>query len=537
MGVLSGCNDFGDVNVDPEHPNASNMDYKYLFTGVQAQISGSDWDIWRTGLIYSSNMMQQTTSVGSSYGVFYLYSEGYASSFWDNYYSGGRAAIRNVIDVINHWKGDVSHQYEYQYARVMRAYLFQRMTDMYGDVPYSEAGAAYLQGIGKPKYDKQQDIYTDLLKELDEVNTALKALPISTTSLDMDVIYKGDSEKWRKFANSLMLRVAVRLSKIDSETASKYAQKALNNDLFASANEEAILPRTNALVSNDTANPFGKILSQEDSQKFYLSEYFVKNLKEKGDPRLYLLGTKITTPETRWSDGGGYDYGSSDNLDSIIGMPIGYRSSGDFSILKWDSMPQKYKDNEKLDWRPYFALVNRTTFARPDGPSMLVTYAQNCFLLADAAANNLIPGGTSTAKTYFQKGIEAAMTQYNYYTAASLIYSKYLSSESVAAYVKKRLIAFDTNPLKEINWEYYVLSFGDPYETFANWRRSGYPELKSVYAAPYNRPVYPGSVTTEIPRRFPYPTSETTSNQSNYEEAVFRLTGGDKMSSRVWWDK
>lgn len=533
LGLSTSCNDFGDVNVDPENPNQGNMDYRYLFTQVQAQIAGSDWDIWRNACIYSINMMQQTSSVNWSQGVFYTYNSGYSSAFWDNFYSGGRGTIRNTVDILHNWKGNPNYAYEYQYTRIMKAYIFHRMTDLYGDVPYSQAGLGYIETIGKPVYDTQKGIYDDLLNELDEVNVALSALPVSTVASDIDQLYNGDSEKWRKFANSLMLRLAMRLTKVDPTKAATYVQKAVSNGLFTSSADDAILVRKGAVVTNDSAEPFGKIISQEDSQAFYLSEYFVNNLKSNNDPRLYLLGTKVSKAETRWTDGAGYDYGSSSVLDSIRGLPIGYRGSGDFSIYKAEGFPQRFINNPDLDWRPHYALINRYTFARPDGPSILVTYAQNNLLLSEAAAKGFISG---SAQDYFTKGVQASMEQYSNYDAATSLYNKYLTPENVSSYINSRLTAFSTNPLKEINWEYYVLTFGDPYETFANWRRSGYPELSSVYAAPYNRPAYPNRATSEIPRRFVYPTAETTSNKTNYDAAVKNLDNGDTFNSRVWWD-
>lgn len=536
LGLTTSCNDFGDVNVNPENPSQENMDYQYMFTQVQAQISGSDWDVWRNGCIYAMNMMQHTSSVNWQQGVFYTWNAGYNSAYWDSFYSGGRGAIRNIIDVMKNWEGNPDFVYEYQYARVLKAYMFQRMTDMYGDVPYFDAGKA-LEKVGYPKYDTQEAIYDDLLKELDEVNTELKALPIKDTASDMDVLYNGDSEKWRKFANSLMLRVAMRLSKVDTQKAQTYAQKALANGLFTTAADQAVLVREGAIVTDDSAEPFGKIISQEDSQAFYISEFFMNQLKANKDPRIHLIATKVSKAETRWTDGAGYDYGSSADISKLIGLPIGYTLDEDFTIYDAPGFPQEFIADKKLDWRPHYALVNRYTYARPDGPSFLVSYTENYLLLADAAARGLISGGNAVAKDYFKKGIEAAMQQFSYYTAAKAVSEVYLSNQNVTDYINSRLVAFDANPLKEINWEYYVTTFGDEYETFANWRRTGYPEISSVYAAPHNRPSYPNNVTNEIPRRFTYPTGEETVNRANYQEAVSRMQGGDEMSSRVWWDK
>ena len=143
MGLATSCNDFGDVNNDPMNLNPGVVDYKMEFTQVEAQICGSDWDVWRNGCIYTANMIQHTASVDWAYGVFYTWNDQYSGAYWGGFYSGGRAAIRNIIDVMNNWEGNPAYANEYQMCRILKAYMFQNMTDLYGDVPYSEAGQGY----------------------------------------------------------------------------------------------------------------------------------------------------------------------------------------------------------------------------------------------------------------------------------------------------------------------------------------------------------------------------------------------------------
>jgi len=528
--LFTSCDDFGDVNNDPEHLNPESMDYKLMFTHVQSQIAGSDWDVWRNGCIYAANMMQHTSSVDWSYGVFYTWSEGYNAAYWDGFYSGRRGAVRNIVEILDRWKDDPNYANEYQYARVMKAFIFHRMTDLYGDIPYFEAGKA-TSGIGYPKYDTQEAIYDDLLKELDEVNTALSNPSSNNAIKTSDVIYQGDAGKWRKFANSLMLRLAMRLTKVAPDKAKTWATKALSNGLFTNADDSAILEHTDGLISKDSAEPYGKIFSNEDTQAFFISEYFINALKSTSDPRIHLIATKCDKPNIKWSAGASFDFGSSTDASKLIGLPIGYETGkGNWSIENAPGFPGGD------DWRSHYALPNRKTFSRPDAPSMLVTYTENCLLLADAAVRGFIDGGVPKAKEYFTEGTRAALEQFSFYTAAKTEYEIFLSPSNVETYVNSRLSAFDSNPLEEINWQYYITTFCDEYETFSNWRRTGYPEIKSVYEAPHNRPSYPNRVTSEIPRRFTYPISETQSNNTNYKESVSRLSNGDAMDSRIWWD-
>lgn len=540
LGLTTSCSDFGDVNDDPEHLNNGNMDYRLMFTQVQSQISGSDWDVWRNGIIYCSNMMQQTSSADWAEGVFYTWNSGFNGAYWDGFYAVTRGAIFNITQVMDQWKENPEYQNEYQFSRVMRAYMFQIMTDLYGDVPYFEAGQS-LAGLNYPKYDKQEDIYKDILKELDDVNANLKSASGKSKIGNADVIYGGDVDKWRKFGNSLMLRAAMRLVKVDGELAKSYANKAIQNGLFTSQEDNAMVAHTDAIVTNDSAEPYGKIFSNEDPQAFYISEYFIDALKETKDPRIHLIATKCENPQEKWSAGNKFDFGDSSDIDKLIGLPIGYElKEGEWNIQNAPNFPKDLKGNDEEEssdkaWRNYYALPNRLTYGRPDVPSMLVTHSQNYLLLADAAARGIIDGGEAKAEEYFKKGVEAAMNQFNLYPEAKSLVKDFLPADKVKEYIDSRLVAFKENALKEINWQYYITSFASEYEVFSNWRRTGYPDIKSVYEAPHNRPIYPNSIPS-IPRRFTYPTNESQVNSANYNEAVKNLSDGDVMTSRVWWD-
>lgn len=521
VGLTTSCNDFGDVNNDPMNLNPAVVDYKMEFTQVQAQICGSDWDIWRNGCIYTACMMQHTASVNWQQGTFYTWSNDYSGAYWNGFYSGGRAAIRNIIDVMTNWEGNPAYTNEYQMCRIMKAYMFQVMTDLYGDVPYFEAGKGYSANpIPYPKYDKQEDIYNDLLKELDEAQAALSS-PAGNTIGAADVIYGGDAAKWKKFANSLMLRVAMRLTKVAPDKAKIWVAKAVTNGMFASNADNAIVKHTSGTPNDDSGEPYGKIFGSMDTEAFFISETFINILQ--GDPRLPSIATVCTKekgPKPGWGDA---EFDLGDNSPAVQkGMPVGYDSEGgDWDISKAPGYPG-------ADWRRTYSVPNRTVYARPDSPSMLVTYAGNLLLLADAVERGFIAG---TAETYYRDGVTAAMKQFSFYEKATTP----ITDADIAAYLAANpLSGVKETALEQINTEYYIHTFCNEYEAFANWRRTAYPVLTPAR----NAASYPNNVTSgAIPRRFMYPTDEATNNPVNYNEAVKRLTGGDKMSSRVWWDK
>lgn len=520
VGLTTSCNDFGDVNNDPMNLSAAVVDYKMEFTQVQAQICGSDWDVWRNGCIYTACMMQHTASVDWQQGTFYTWDDGYSGAYWNGFYSGGRGAIRNVIDVMMHWEGNSAFANEYQICRIMKAYMFQNMTDLYGDVPYFEAGKGKLENnpVPYPKYDKQEDIYNDLLKELDEAQAALSS-PAGNAIGVADVIYGGDAAKWKKFANSLMLRVAMRLTKVAPDKATTWAAKAVANGLFTSNADNAIVRHTNGTPNDDSGEPYGKIFGSMDTQAFFISETFISMLQE--DPRLPLVATICTVnPKPGWGDTN-FDLG--DNTPARQkGLPVGYDTKGG----EWDLSTVPGYPGEK--WRTAYSLPNRTVYARPDSPSMLVTYAGTQLLLADAVERGYITGD---AATYYKEGVTAAMKQFSYYEKSNTT----IKDADITAYLADNQLSSDKETaLEQINTEYYIHTFCNEYETFANWRRTGYPVLTPAR----NAANYPNNVTGgAIPRRFMYPADEIINNPVNYSEAVKSLNGGDKMTSRVWWDK
>lgn len=522
MMTTTSCSDFGDTNIDPENLNAGNINYNLLFTGSQVQALGSDWDVWRNGLIYSSTMMQHTTSVNWDQ-VFYTYSEGYNAAYWDALYSGDRGVIRDIIDVLRNWEDKPGFENDYELARIMKAFMFHRMTDLYGDIPYFEAGRA-ADGIGYPKYDKQEDIYNDLLKELNEAQANINTSGGSQLG-SADLYFNGDLTKWKKFANSLILRIGMRLSKVDPAKAEQWVKTAVTNGIITQQSDNAILFHTDGNPNDDSAEPYGKILSKEDPDAFFLSEFFINMLKDTNDPRLALIASVVENPNIPYT-ADGFQKGDS-NPAIQKGMPIGYDKNGG----EWDISTAPGYPGE--NYRSVYSLPSRYTYSDPKAPTFIVTLAENQLLLAEAAHRGWLQGTSlsgTTAKTFYENGVKAAMEQFSFFESAGNLYSTYLTADAINNYLTAN--AFDeSRALEMINTQYYITTFCDEYETFANWRRTNFPTLTPVDKN------YPNSVTNgTIPRRFTYPTSESQSNTDNYTTAVSRMEGGDKMTSRVWWD-
>ena len=168
--VSSACDDgFDEMNVNPTKPTQVSLQNK--LTGLFLGISGERYENWRTGQIYQSTMMQHQAALpGYWSGDKYLQNNGYASSLMDRYY---RNAIRVVEDMLVQIEDEESPAEMKAIVQILRVFAFSRLTDLYGDVPYSEAGKGFIDGVLKPKYDAQSEIYLDMLDQLAEAGAAL----------------------------------------------------------------------------------------------------------------------------------------------------------------------------------------------------------------------------------------------------------------------------------------------------------------------------------------------------------------------------
>ena len=536
MALATSCGDFGDVNINPEKLNQGNVPYAMVFTNAQHQALGSDWDIWRNGMIYLSQWNQHISAGGWwwSYGI-NAYSNDYAASYWGSVLgSGDRGAIRDIQTVINLWKDDAAMNQNYQIARIVRAYIFQRVSDLHGDIPYSQAGQP--DKYSYPKYDTQQDIYTDLLKELDEAQSNLGS-GIATMG-NQDLFYNGDVTKWKKFANSLMLRTAMRLSKVDPSTAKTYAAKAFANGVITETADNCMLMHSGGTTTNDSSEPYAKIIIHEDPGVAFISDTFMNILTSTSDPRIPMImavyPTTYDTKDATSTPVENCDPAKQKGLKGCYSMG----PSSDYSIKKY--FPEEFTDevlsNTSSDkyYKKTYSQPNRLTYADPTGPTFVCTAAQTNLLLAEAAYRGWISGD---AATFYNKGVRCAMEQFSQYPNATSLYNKYITDSAISSYLAANPYNAST-ALKQINTQYWITCFCDEYESYANWRRSGYPELKERCSQLTNWSTL-GQYGPAIVRRFPYPSSEAQINPTNYKEAMQRLglsNESDFNDTRVWWD-
>jgi hypothetical protein len=497
-----GCTkNFERLNTDPNSVTVNNYSPVYNLTRAQLEYTGNSdfsYEVWRVNIIYSGMMMQQLANASWYAGDKYIQNDAWANAYFDVAYP---SQVKYVVDLMAITKDKPQYANMFQIARIMKVMIFHRITDIYGEIPYSEAGLGYYGRIFTPKYDKQSDIYDDMLKELEQAATALD--PAKDKPGTGDLIYRNQANSiqlWKKLAYSMMLRLAMRLTKADAAKAKTWAEKAFAGGLFTSNADNAYILH-DASGGRNTVNRNSNILAGEwnatANGEVFLSKTFIDFLKNNADPRLsWISKVKATGDITPASQ---------------VGLKNGYDQNGGATDVSTSPGWTGSINN--------FSTIRADIFLKLNGPTVLVTYAQNELLLAEAAKRGWNVG--ANAATHYANGVTAAMQQLSQYDASAVI-----SNTAITTYLIANPYA---DSYDQINTQYWAACFLDWYETWANWRRSGFPTL-----VPVN---YTGNATGgQIPRRMLYPASESSANAANYADAISRQ-GANTFLTRVWWDK
>lgn len=497
LATVAGCEaGFDDINTNKIDPTS--LDAPLLINQAVLDANYRDGTATLGMVTYNYGIVQQIiTPYGSSLAGANYNQNNTANTnrLWVNFY---RNVVKQLVDVINSTKDDENLSNLYHAARIWKAHAFMIITDTYGDIPYFEAGKGYLEGNITPKYDAQEAIYMDILKELDEASTSLDA---SKPIFNTEILYGGDITKWKRLGYSLMLRAAMRLSKVSPNVAEEWTVKAVAGGVMQSNDDNATVRHT-SLYNNYMA----WYLSAREKTNFYLAEPFVDFLQTSDDPRLGSIAVRYVGAK------GGPDQEpsrASTDPDVQVGMPMGYDDVSINSTLEENGVASLWD----------YSQGNLNTIFKVDAPEYHVTYSQTQLLLAEAAIRGWVAGD---ATTYYAEGVRANMEQMAEYGAEAAI-----DESAISSYLAAHPLDMG-DALNQINTQYWVSSFLNGPEVFANFRRSGYPELEPN---PYPASETPGGFI----RRMPYPDSEVIVNQANVNEAISRQ-GPDNLSTRVWWD-
>ena len=428
--------------------------------------------------------------------------------------------LKGTQHLINLTKDDPDLSNHYNILRIFRVYIMHRCTDFYGDVPYFEAGQGDL-GILKPKFDRQEDIYKDMLKELEEAANNLD--PSKPSWGAADYIYKGDVTQWKKWAYSLMLRLGLRCTKVDLALAETWVKKAIAGGVMTGTDDIPYLEHTSGTGLNYNQHTYrfarGEVVPPGQQGRGYgkMGETFVTMLRDTRDPRLPFY---ITLWPGNQSNASAATIAESTKHEVQKGLPHGYDANSILALYpNWDN--NTYQE---------FSEVNLQRIGREDAPTIFQHYSEVELYLAEAALRGWTNG--TTPKEHYEKGVRASMSYMSLFPSA-MTYRIPVSEvdDYFVRYPYQETsdgATFDEQ-MEQIHTQLWLAIFLDGIEEFANWRRVEYPKL-----TPTN---YPGNQTGgTIPRRLPYPLREEARNKENYDEAI-RNQGLNLWTTRVWWDK
>jgi hypothetical protein len=394
---------------------------------------------------------------------------------WDGAYAGSLNDLQNIININTgadtkaYAALNGSNNNQIAVARILKAYRFWNLTDVYGDIPYSEA----LQKKLNPKYDTQQEVYNGIFKELKEATAQMDGG--NGNPFTGDILYHGDMAKWKKFANSIRVLMALRLSKVDPATGKTQLLDALASPggVFMSNDDNATI----VYPGGTYKHPW--FITYDGRKDYAISETIGDILVDSKDQRAAAFGQLNGKGELV-----AFPYGLT--RDEAVAFANGH---SDFSFVFDKSMREQ------------------------SSASYVITAAHVYLARAEAAQ---LGWSTENAEAMYKKGIETSWEQWGVGDTASL--DAFLASEAVS---------LATDPLKKIQLQRYVAFYPNGIQGWSEWRRTGVPALTATPKAT--------SISKLIPRRYVYGANEPVLNKTSYQAAVSRTP--DSQDSRVWWDK
>lgn len=546
---LCACSDayMEDINTDDSKANTIDPNTQLTTALLQTYGDFSLMDTYRSYITGFTQYYAGGWNVSNYAGSVYP-KDSEMSHVWSRYYSIG---IKNLVDAI-HRSEDMPNTNAA--LRIHRAYMMAVLSDIYGDIPCTEAGMSYINGNANPKYDTQKEVYDFIFSELKacaaQLGTGTDVISGDVTSLG------GDADAWKKYANTLRLRYAMRISDVAPEKAREEFESALKADggIISSAADDAYVkyidsPFTLYDGANDLdfrANALGEMIYGQDpeSPSFVCSTLF-KYMQSMNDPRLYRVARcYIHTTRSQTDTSGNFDV-----TDEVMawgergGTGIVPCNVGDAWWNEWVNGPAseeiptlaslvKLYPDKGYDKNNYPARMLRPTiavaFCNADCPGILITSAEVEFLLAEAASKGWnVPGD---ANGHYEAGIRASMQMLNsYYDIVTKI-----TDEEIDEYIA--LNPLGDNPREAINTQAWILHLTNPSEGWANLRRSDYPALADRTLLPVRGDFPHEDPNMQTPVRLRYPLLEAKYNSVNYTEAVKRIGGNDNWHTRVWWD-
>ncbi|GGC23547.1 hypothetical protein GCM10011386_14350 [Parapedobacter defluvii] len=395
-----------------------------------------------------------------------------SNGIWGLY--GRLRDLNDIVDMSGQGEGLTNYA---TIAEVIKIYIFSVITDTFGDVPYTDAGKADSERILTPAYDTQESIYSDMVARLQEL--AERVDVSGGLAYGGDPIYGGDMLKWKKFANSLRLRLLMRMSAKSPATETLIGEMLANPDRFPlmESNADNFVYRYSGSLPD--VYPLAPNFVRDFDFKYKsVSAFIVDSLSKFNDSRLFQYARPTNASM-------GTDH------PEYVGLP--------------NALPVSESANYNGGYN--FQSYLGTRFQSNTEPAIWMTWSEVLFLKTEAAIKGFY---SADAKTLYESAIQASF--------------EYWDAPFTPAYLQQSGVAFDGQLPKVYLQKFFALFFTGM-EAWCEYRRTGYPLL---VPGPTN--VNDG----KVPNRIPYPLAEQSLNQSHYEEAASRI-GGDTMNGKMWW--
>jgi hypothetical protein len=489
--MVSCTRNFEEINTDPNSPGVDKAAPDMLLTNAIKSMTDRINETF-LGEEMGNCWVQHEAKVQYTDEDRYIPRVTVINNTWTSFYAA------NGQDVASLYQYGVDNELaNYQgVALVLKAYIVSVLTDLFGDVPYTEAWRAAVDagGIISPAYDSQQSIYTELLSLLDQANTLLDPAgqPISG-----DILYDGDILKWKKFANSLKVRLLIRIS--DRQDPSSALQAIFNDPatypVFTSNGDDAQLVYLGSAPNNNPRN---------------------ENRKTRDDHRV-----SKTITDYMWTQ--------SSYVDWRICIFAQLSANGDF-----EGIPNGLTSAEAAEYNGGGLKMSKigSYFSSATAPGVLMSYSELLFCKAEAAFKTWIPGGAAQAGVYYEEAIHA---NYNHYGQDLVdLVDAYFGMGMTADELADDFIQNEdhqwnaVNGLQLIAEEKWITLFDQGLEAWSEYRRLDFPVLVPG----------PSAVLTEVPKRVYYPSDESGRNQTNWAAAKSAqgITSDSDLLTKVWWD-
>jgi hypothetical protein len=485
--ILAACTkNFEEINTDPN--TTSNALPQQLL--APALVNTMTYNQLRNRN-FNNELMQITVDQSDAEGRVFRYD--YRPNLSDYLYNGWYTQLTNFKDIYKLASEPLNFNKSYMgISLICQAWVYSLLTDTYGDVPYFESNKAKESGIYEPKFDSQKDIYLDIFKNLDSANVFLKENTAITNA--SDPVYYGNIGRWRKFGNSLYLRLLLRLSgkaEVSAQCINKIKEivdvNPLEYPIMTSNDESAILrwtgvaPYTSPLLT----------VREQDFRAPAIASFFIDNLVTWNDPRIDIsLGSNGIN---RWA--------IAPYQGAYLGIPSGY-SPG---------MGEQKKSY-------FYSNSSSSSLMTEPLTGMIMNYAELKFILAEAKVKGWING---SEETFYNDGVLNSIKLW------LPNWSVPISSYLIAADMQWIPTATTEEKMERIHLQKYYALFLTDLQQWFEYRRTGHPVLPKGQGLKNNG---------EMPSRMVYPVYVQSANPTNYKAAI-AAQGPDLISTKVWWQK